>query len=165
MAKNESTVSSEAGEAAPKKKRGKFLLVVVAAIALTGAGAGGGYWFWHKGATAEAAAPAPKKPAYFFPLDLFTVNLQRDDGDRYLQVALVLQVSDPSIVDQLKQQTPVIRNKLLLLLSSKSADELLTVEGKEKLSDEILTATRAPLPGTTPDKGVESVLFSSFIVQ
>ena len=61
---------------------------------------------------------------------------------------------------------PVVRSRLLLLLSSKTAEDLGNLAGKHKLMSEILTEARAPLATSQlPGKGVDHVHFSSFVIQ
>ena len=59
----------------------------------------------------------------------------------------------------------MIRSNILLLLTSKSSGELGTVDGKGKLSGELLEAMRQALPGEDPEKGVSAVHYSAFIIQ
>jgi flagellar FliL protein len=147
------------GEAPPKGK--KKLVIIIAAVAVLLLGGGGGAFFMmKKKADAEAAAaeegeaeehaepakkakkPEAKKeehkgPPTFVPLDPFIVNLADKDADRYAQVGINLQLDDPKVGDEMKGYMPAVRNAVLLILSHKTSDELLTPEGKEKLAEEI----------------------------
>jgi flagellar FliL protein len=60
---------------------------------------------------------------------------------------------------------PVIRSRMLLLLAAKTAEELATTAGKQKLMAELLAEARAPLAGDSPTRGVENVHFSAFVIQ
>jgi flagellar FliL protein len=164
---------------APKPRRRKVILLIVVATALVLAATGGAAWYFtrEKGVEDTAkAAPAPKpksekpKQAIFVPLETFTVNLQPEAGDRYLQTTLSLKVGDAAVEQAIKQQMPEIRSRLLLLLSSKRASELTSVEGKQALANQIAaqvnrvlnpeaapapppTATKAPEPAAAPADG------------
>lgn len=109
--------------------------------------------------------PGRKGAPQFLPVDTFTVNIQGDGSEHYLQVGITLQTVDGPTNEKVKEYLPGIRNSLLLLLTSKQVDELKTLAGKEKLASEILAAARMHLPGTTPDRGLETVLFTSFMIQ
>lgn len=120
-------------------------------------------------------AEAKGLPPVFVELDPFTVNLQPESSvDQYLQVKATLRVDEQHAADHLKAYMPEIRHKVLLLLSGKKASELATPDGREQLADEIKNAVNA-IVGEVPKgkKGepqepigpVESVLFTSFIVQ
>lgn len=158
-----------AGDAPRNKKR--LLPMILAAVGLLGAGGGGAWWYTQQKAAGGEAAPKAEvpKPPQFVNLEAFTVNL-KDDGttDHFLQTALTLQVTSAEVADAIKLQLPVIRGRILLLLSSKSASELAPIEAKNQLAEEILAAARAPLPagdGKDPRKGVTAVHFASFIIQ
>ena len=80
------------------------------------------------------------------------------------QVGIVYQVNDDKIGDSMKLHMPILRNRLLLLLSAKHPSELASSEGKKKLVDELVIAARESLPGTG-DKGVTGALLGSFVIQ
>ena len=161
---------AEGDETAAPKKRGK-LLIILAALVLLGGGGGGAAWYALKGeATPDgkpvAAKPAPSKPPVFIALEAFTVNLQHDDSTaQYLQVGLSLKVADPAAVEAIKLRMPEVRNRVLLLLSSKKASELATPQGKEALSADLVKEINKPLGGAEGGQGIETVLFTSFVIQ
>lgn len=149
---------------APKKKS---KLVLILAAALVGAGgAGGGAWFLMKGkpADAEHAAEEPKKkaPPVFVTPEVFTVNLA--DRDHFLQTQIVFEVGNAKITEALNAQMPILRSRILMLLSSKTSEELSQVEGKKKLVEELLAEVRARLD-EKEQKSVEAVHFASFVIQ
>ena len=137
---------------APKPVKSKRLMVIIAALVILAAAGGGGYWFLsHKSEPSHSAAEQkPEAPAIYVPLENFTVNLQPENGDQFLQVAITLKLSGASVAEKLKTSMPEIRNCLLFLLSSKHASELITTAGKEKLSKEIQAQLNHLLePGST----------------
>ncbi|MCL6555251.1 MAG: flagellar basal body-associated protein FliL [Burkholderiales bacterium] len=159
---------AEAGEAAPKKKS-KLLLIIVIALVLAGAG-GAAWWFLAggKGGSHEGEHKQEvEKPPVFTRLDQFTVNLQRgaDGEDHYLQAEVDLQVANEKVIEQVKLRMPQIRNATLLLLSSKTAEELAPVEGKQKLATELVTQINQILGVKDPKQGVLAVYFSAFVIQ
>ena len=120
-------------------------------------------------------AEAKGLPPVFVELDPFTVNLQPETAvDQYLQVKATLRVDEQPAADNLKAYMPEIRHRVLMLLSGKKASELGSAEGREQLAEDIKHAVNA-IVGEVPRnrKGepeepigpVESVLFTSFIVQ
>jgi flagellar FliL protein len=153
------------GEAAPKKKK-KGLIIIIAAVLLLAVG-GGAAWFFLKPKPQEEAAPKKvvKKPEFMSIEPWFTVNLTSGGDDRYLQAGLVLEITDPKAQEAIKAKMPLLRSGILLLLSGKSAKELLTAEGKEKLASEVLELIRGKLDVAPPENGVEAVHFSVFVIQ
>jgi len=150
------------GEAPVPKKSKKMLFIIIGVVVLLAGG--GGAWFMTQGKTGpEEAEAEPPKPPVFLPLETFTVNLQ--GGEQYLQTDITLQVVDAAQGDEIKLQTPRIRSRLLALLSSKQADELVTAEDKKKLAKEIKDQIALPFhPKGKPQK-IEDVLFTSFVIQ
>lgn len=153
--------------------RKKVLIVLAGAILLLLAG-GGGAWYYFNFFKAPAAAVAPqaKKPAeapvappVFLALESFTVNLQTEDMPQFLQVSLTLQLANEAQVEHIKTNMPQVRNRLLLLLSGKKAGEILSVEGKKKLSAEIVEQVKQPFTPQGPSPEVSDVFFTSFVVQ
>lgn len=152
-----------------KKSARKKLLIPVIALLIASGGGGGWFYLQQKQAQAKSAsAPAAekKKPPVFLPIEQFTVNLSGGGGDRFLQISFTLQVAEPAIVDELKLQMPVVRSRLLLLLASRTADELGTSAGKQKLVGDLLAEARAPLAkNELPGKGIDNLHFSAFVIQ
>ena len=167
-----------AGAAVPAKK-GKAKLLIIAGVAtVLLAGGGGAAFMMLKKAPAdeevadedsgdpEAKQAKKKKKAsggapVFVTLETFTVNLSDTDNERFAQIGVVLEVTEKKIDDVLKANMPAVRNAILLLLSSKTSKQVLTLEGKEQLASQIATAV-----GQRIGKGaVETVHFSQFIVQ
>ncbi len=188
---------------APAKGGGmKKLIIIIAAVAvLVVAGGVALLLVFNKKAAAEEeggeaapaahAAPAHKKgeAPVFVPLEPFTVNLADKEVDRFAQIGVTLEVADAHTGDEIKAYLPAIRSNVLVLLSHKNSADLLSPEGKDKLSREILREAVRPLgfeideedddtpppAGTTTKKKkkkhapqalpITQVLFSSFIVQ
>lgn len=129
-------------------------------------------------------APAKKVAVVptFLPLENMVVNLADQGGDRFAQVGITLELQDDATATLIKQYMPSIRNGILMLVSQRTADELLLREGKEKLADDVLREVTRPLGVAAPRASAESddaeerprrrsnspvrrVLFSSFIIQ
>lgn len=146
-------------------KKGKLVLVLGALLVL-GIG-GGAAWYLTQSGEKSAAQEAQKpKPPVFVTLETFTVNLQSDgDSDHYLQVGIDLKVADSAVVDLVKLHMPEIRNGVLLLLSSKSTGQIISLEGKQKLSEEIQAQINKPINAKATGKGVTGVYFTSFVIQ
>jgi flagellar FliL protein len=133
----------------PAGKKGLIKLVLIAVLVI--GAAGGGYWYYsHKGhEPAQEAKHEPAKPPVFLPLETFTVNLQLVDNPQFLQTAITLKVIDNAAVDEIKLRMPEVRDRILMLMSSRKAAELLTVEGKRKLGEDIVASMNDVLGGDT----------------
>lgn len=192
--------AAEPAAAAPKGGSKKLIIILAAVLVLVLVGGGAAFMLLKKkpaeegeeGEATEAPAKAAKAhaksdhPPTFVPLDPFTVNLADKDVDRFAQVGVTLQVEDPKFADQIKAYMPAIRSNVLMVLSHKTAAELLSREGKEKLAKEIMRESVRPMGIELDDEDEEAadapkkkkkkkkaavespvtqVLFSNFIVQ
>lgn len=186
----------EAADAAkPPAKSKKMLIIIIAAVLVLVLCGGGAFFFISKKNAAadeggeEAAPPppkavahaAPKTPPVYLPMDSMVVNLADPGGERVAQVGITLEVIDAKASDTVKAYLPTIRSSVLMLISQRTADELLKAEGKDKLVEDILKAASVPFGGSDDEDEASSkkkkkrvvqveypvtgVLFSSFIVQ
>jgi flagellar FliL protein len=184
-------------EQAPAKKKSKLMLIIIAVVVLALIG-GGAAFFMLKNKAAEHAddeegdrpaktekAKKAKKddgaPPAFVKLDAFTVKLQGDGQDAYLQAVPELRVLDSHVGDKIKLYTPEIRHKVTLILMGKKATDVSNPQGVQRLANEMRVAINAIIeppaprkkgkepeePGDQagPDEPVQAVLFTSFIVQ
>lgn len=94
---------------------------------------------------AAAAKRDPKAPPVFVPLEPFTVNLADRDAERYAQVGITLEVTDAAVGEQMKLYMPAIRNNILMAISDRTAAELQTREGKDKLAGKVQRETSRAL--------------------
>jgi flagellar FliL protein len=158
----------KAEAAAPSSKK-KLMIFIAAAVLTLGAGGGAAAWFLTKdsdGAPAKKEHKAAKaeKPEYV-AVEPFTVNLQPENGDQYLQVQFTLQVQGPEQAEVIKDNMAQVRSRVLLLLSGKHASEINTVDGKRQLAGEILNTVKTPFVEKGEPQEVTDVLFTSFIIQ
>ncbi|SDA12134.1 flagellar FliL protein [Nitrosospira sp. Nsp18] len=145
-----------------KSKSSKLILVIVSAVLLLGAGAGGAAWYFRQ--VQDGATPV-KKPPVFVSLDTFTVNLQPEHSEQHLQTNLTLKVENVEAVGLIKLHMPEVRNRILLLLSSKAASQIIATDGKKELAAELLAEINQPFSEGHSKEIVESVLFTSFVIQ
>ncbi len=74
-------------------------------------------------------------------------------------------MADPKVQEKLKQHMPEVRDALLRLLTSKTAEELMTAEGKTALAEEVRKEVNRVIGAKKASQGVKDVLFTSFIIQ
>jgi flagellar protein FliL len=155
----------------------KLILLIVVVLLLLLVIAGAAYFFLVMKNGPRTAAPGQQAqqqqavvvdnsaPPVFFAIDPFTVNLQSDDGERYLHLGLTLKLTDGKEADVLKEHMPEIRSRILLLLSNKHPADLSTSDGKTALINEIKTQIEQPFVPGGPSNPVSDVLFTDFVVQ
>jgi len=153
----------KADAAAPKSSKKKMMVIALMAVLVLALG-GGTAWYFTQGKSSAPEAKKAEKPE-FVVLDQFTVNLQPENGDQYLQIAMTLQVSSLEQVDLIKLNMARVRSRVLLLLSAKKASELATTEGKGLLAKEIIAVVNQPFADKEKPQEVRDVLFTAFIIQ
>lgn len=182
---------------APAKSKKMLIIILAVVLVVLAAGGGGAYFYISKqrAAAAEEGEDAPaakadhgsaKSPPVYLPLDSMVVNLADPGGEKVAQIGITLEVTDAKASDSVKSFLPTIRNGVLKQISRRTAEELLSIEGKESLAKDILREASIPFGGggdgdheeppvakkKPPNKKnapaempVKGVLFSSFIVQ
>lgn len=138
----------------------KIIIIVVALLVLAGAG----FFVWMKflgGADGEAVEEKVAEPIVLVhPLEPFIVNLSGAGGRRYLKMKATLEI-DGTQVEKLTSQTHKIRDSLIILLSSKTLDDISGAEGKYSLREEI----KVRLDGIVGKGIVKNVYLLEFVVQ
>lgn len=164
MAKDPKPDAVEAPAPASKKK----LIIMIAAVVLLAGGGGAGWFLTHQKSDHKKEEVKHEEPAHapvFVTLETFTVNLQPDPDEKFLQLEISLQVANPEQAELLKVQMPAVRNRMLLLLTSKKATDISTVEGKKLLSDEIVAEMNRPFSKEAKPQEISGVFFTSFVIQ
>ncbi len=117
-------------------------------------------------AEAAAAEHAAPQVAVYHALDpRFIVNFQNAGPHKYLQVEVQVMARDPLVIETVKQHAPMIRNNLLLLFGGQDAEALKAREAKDHLREEVLAEINRVVEQETGKTGIESVFFTSFVMQ
>jgi flagellar protein FliL len=112
-------------------------------------------------AIANEAAVKENTMGNTFPMDTFVVNLNDPGGKRYLKTKIELEYFDELLGEELKQRLPQLRDVILLLLSSKSLDEIQGMEGKTALRRELIQRINQALKTAK----VRNIYFTQFVIQ
>jgi len=146
--------TSGGGAEGAEKPKSKTTLFIIIALVVIIAGAVGGYMYMQHSAEARRIAEAEAKrpenilkkqlmerkensPPIYIPLEEMIVNLPGRGGEHYLQTKIVLRTNDSATEGKIKNFMPVIRDKIITVLSSRQMQELATVEGKVMMAREI----------------------------
>jgi len=178
-------------EAAPPKKKGKLMLFIIIGVVVLVLGAGGAFFLLKKKAPAEGEdgeeagthEPAKKKkgdhgtpPAFYKFEKAFTVKLQTEQQEAYLQTEVQLKLLDAHGQELIKQYEPELKHRMTLVLMGKKASDLGTAPGVQALANELRDVANSVIESTpaqkaepaneaAPDAPVQAVLFSTFIIQ
>ncbi len=92
------------------------------------------------------------------PLETFLVNLAGAKGRKLMKITMSLEVENTEVQEEIEKRKPQIRDIILILLSSKTYDQVSTKEGKNFLRTEIRDTVNSFL---TKGK-VKRILFTEF---
>jgi flagellar FliL protein len=112
----------------------------------------------HGGAAGAAGGAAG---ANIFPLEPFIVNIYDGQELRYLKVKVELEMVGVGVKNELDTRLAAIRDSILVLLSTKTLQDIQDIQGKNQLKDEILAAINKLIP---PGK-IAKIYFTDFVVQ
>jgi flagellar FliL protein len=165
------TAAAPEGAAPAKKKNLKPLILIAAAVLLLGGG--GAAFFLMRPKSPPAAAGAEKAPEAdkgkegkkpsFVEFENFTSNLK--DPEKFLQIKLTFVVDSDKAAEELKDIMPVMRGAIVPVLSSQDSAEIMTTEGKEKMSKQIVDATNQAIADHNLKEKVDAVLITHMIIQ
>ncbi len=96
-----------------------------------------------------------------YPLDTFTVNLKSDAGRRYLKATISLELNGQELGMELDKKAPVIRDRIIRILTSKTIEEISSKKGKQKVSDQIIDTLNAMMS----DGSIKGIYFTEFVIQ
>lgn len=148
----------------------KLLILVIPALLV---GLGGGYFIGKsltETAMKEEQIKEPKEeeakvkePSVgpMFKLDAFTVNLHEPRGNRYLKTTIQLELDSDLLKPEVEKRLPQIQDIVLALLTSKTTEELQSLEGKFRLREELLSRINALLVNGK----LKRVYFTEFVIQ
>jgi flagellar protein FliL len=165
-----------APEKEEKKKGGKpklkLIIILVVVLAVLG---GGGFAAWKfflqpkpndeaanaTGENASTQAQEDQTGGQLVTLDSFVVNLSDPMGRRYLKTTLDVEVANAAAAAELTAAMPRVKDTLLLLLSSKSFEDISSMDKKIELKNDIVSRLNL----IVGKNKVRNVYFTEFVVQ
>lgn len=161
-----------------EKKSSKKLFLIIALLLLAVGGGAGYYFFMREPAPAEQTEkPSAKKPkevegeqiageeAYYDLLSPLIVNFPADSNVRIVKVSVTVLVKDEASAEILKKHEPMIRNNLLMVISSLGAAEMQILEGKQRLREMMLTEIGKVMEKMAGKNTAKDVFFTEFVMQ
>ena len=171
----------ENDEIVEKKPKGNMVLIIVVALLVPLLVGGGATAFFLLGGEDEAAPvtqttqsdmKSDKKKSSkkstdglaigpMYPMAQFVVNLLSESGNRFLKVAVDLELSDAKLQPEMDQKKSLVRDIIIRTFSSKTFEEISTLKGKDKLKEEVLNKINENLS----DGYIKNIYFTDFVVQ
>ena len=158
-------------EAPPRKLPLKGILIGVVILVL----AGGGYVGWSmiqndsddisqqqdQTAKPESASIPETEVGQILDMDPFVVNLNEPGGKRYLKAKVGLEFIEAEVRQELEARLPQLRDSILLHLSSKSLEEIQSVDGKLELKNALIKRINQVLK----QGKIRNLYFTQFVIQ
>ncbi len=110
-------------------------------------------------AQAEKAKVEEEITGKTVPMETLLVNLAGSRGQSLAKIDMEFEVDSEAVIKEIEKRKPQIRDVLITLVSSKSLNEVSSVEGKDNLRDEIRDTVNRFL---TKGK-IKRVLFTNLI--
>lgn len=152
----------------------KVIIIVSVAILFFMSAIGGGFFMlWSKmsqmntgGSEVSVGEEAAEEEEAgtigpMYSLDSFVVNLAEEGSNRYLRVTMELELDNEVLKTEIEKRLPQVRNAVLMILPSKVAADIKTVDGKVALRDEVMDAFNNFL--TTGE--ITNIYFTEFVIQ
>lgn len=182
-------------KATKQSGKGKLIMLLVAVILLISGSTIGVLYYMGMLGTGSSSKHATKagaknshavKPSYYLSLKPpFIVNFADQSHASYLQVEMQVMAHNHESLNLVKENMPLVRNNILLVLSAQKFEKVSTRAGKEALQKQILDTIQKvvetaeqqnsaghgnqdkPAPGqpAAKPKNVAQVYFTSFIMQ
>jgi flagellar FliL protein len=100
------------------------------------------------------------KERVFYPLKDFVVNLAGARGRRILKATIEFELPSQDAKKEVEAKEAQLRDQVILILSSKTYDEVAQAQGKEQLRQEIKNAVN---PTLSDENKIVNVYFTDFI--
>lgn len=111
-------------------------------------------------------SPLPSESPLFLTLDPFTSTISDGSRSRIFYVAITPQVSDEASIRLLEEYKPVVRDRVLRILSEQHPIHVQTPEGRQQLVDSLINSLSNPYGNTPSTKPrLRDVLFTAFVIQ
>ncbi|BBL56883.1 flagellar basal body-associated FliL family protein [Methylomonas koyamae] len=169
------------------KKSSKKLIIIIALVVLALAGGGAAYFFLAKPAEngkeaeaekhgedkhaesaheAEAEHDKPVEPDVYYELPTpLLVDFPSGSSARVIKISLTVLTKGEASIEAMKKHEPMIRNNLLMAISSLGADKAKTLEGKQELRAMMQQEIGKVLEKMAGKNTVKEVYFTDFVMQ
>ncbi len=157
---------------APKGGLMKKLMLGIGALVLVGGGVFAGMTFFGgddpeaEDVVAEDSKVSTAPALYASLHPPLVVNFKDTNGaSHFMQITMEVMARKQTVINAVREHTPVIRNALILLYSGAIYDEVTTLEGKKKMLADGLKEIQSVMTQQIGEPGVEAVYFTALVIQ
>ena len=98
---------------------------------------------------------------FIYSMKPFIVNLADESGGRYLKVKFEMELNSKELVPEIESRMPQLTDSVIMLLSSRSFEDIANYEGKDRMRNEIMLRLNSFL--TTGF--IRRIYFTEFVMQ
>ncbi len=181
MADDQNTEAENGEEGGKKKSKLKLIIIAVVALLVLGGGGAAAYFFFLAEPSEEVAeekqepVEEPRGPAIYvkvrsmegrpmFVVPLRSANKKAGRG-HYMQAYVEAKTRNPDVEAALKLHMPVVVSRLNKMFSSQEFEVLQTTAGRNQLRQNAIDEVREVMMEKIGRPGVETVLFTNFVMQ
>jgi flagellar protein FliL len=168
-----STDQAPSEQAATKKS--PLILIIVLVVGLLAGGGAGAMLLGPKFAEPSVVVLTPEEaeqrdraerqrrdgPAVMHSFENLVLNPAGTGGTRFLMVSAAFELRDSKLADQLKAREVEVRDRILLILGSKTVDELAEISKREQVKEDL----RAGVESMFERGSVIEVYLPQFVIQ
>ncbi len=160
---DEEEVVKDTEEDSPPPKPKLKLIILASTVLLLGVG---GFFGWKWYAARKVATETTQKPeeiSIVYALKSFIVNLadKKGVGKRYLKLTMEVEVGGEQQRVFVSSKVPQLRDSVLLMLSSRTLEEITSMEAKVELKQALLVRMNRALGKNV----IQRIYFTEFVVQ
>jgi flagellar FliL protein len=98
---------------------------------------------------------------FIYSMKPFIVNLADDSGGRYLKVKFEMELNSKDLVPEVEKRMPQLTDSVIMLLSSRKYEDIVTYEGKDRMRNEIMLRLNSFLSTGF----IRKIYFTEFVMQ
>ena len=148
-----------------EKPKRKLLIIILILIVLSIVGAGLAWFFLQDSSPEETKSETVEKKIpeeiTLVSVPQFLVNLSDPLGRRFIKMTISIEAPNPQVASKIEKQMFQIRDRIILLLSSKTYGDLAALDSKLYLKNEIVDRINQVI---TPDT-IRQIYISDMIIQ
>ncbi len=175
------------------KPKGKKKLIIIIAVVLLLVGGGGAFFLLGGSGEEEVPAEEVEKPVVYKRIKLEPIIVNLSEAKSFLKVSMLLEYDpdalakafahgegegaghggggsgggapppDDGFPAEIIEKEPIVRDAILRILSSKTTADVLTVNGKQSLKEELIEAINETIEA--PEPIIVNIYFTEFIIQ
>lgn len=143
----------------------KTIILAVVILLIAVAASAGATWYLLAERGNPTLTNGKPQALYETLVPAFVVTINHQGRARYMQVSMTMMGRDPEQMLALKNHMPMLRNRLVMLLSEYSFDQLATAEGKALLIEQASKTVQQIAQEQVGAPVVERLLFTNIVLQ